>query len=781
MAIIKFMLGNLKRRKSYSIIISILVFLTGLILTVTISTVISAYQAFDNSFENMEGPHVFYLFSKDNFKPEFQQWYEKQQDIESVKLRYAKSINGGVLEKNGKTLRDSIDYRLFEYTPSDNMRLIDSYYAINRELSKGEIYIPYLFKDEYKLAVGENVDFVFGTKKMSFKIVGFIEDPVSGGAMDSSKYLFISSADYNTFSELGSDKVYEQIQMRVHFSSYDIVSASNIGKKFMDEYGANVSFSKTYSIMKNTILTLPNICLIVVITFAAFLCIITITILRYAILATIEVEYLNIGIVKALGFTPIMVRISMTGQYALLAFVSSILSLIAGAVITPVIGRIMLQSSGLYFSGSLSITVGLLILLALVIIISLVSYVTSWRTKKLTPIRAIANGLSPIYFSSRLNVKLERIRFLPFNIRMSLKQVVSKSKRYILLITISAMLSFSLIFSLGLMNLFNSEKAINMLGMETPDIEIDTSTKSEVATLITNIKNDYAVEWTTLRCWRQLEIDGEQTIVLIKDDFETTGELMNVKGRHPKNDNEVAISNLLKTRYGKDIGQYLSIKDKNGNTHQFIITGVFQTVEEGGILARITEDGMKVLEPKFELNEGYIKLKDHSNVDNVIREMKSRYTGYEEISNERKQSLEQINTIKAVFGAISKLVFALTIIIIGFITLLVMKITIYSETNEMGIYKALGFSSARIRLQLILRFVIITLLGGLIGAILEAFIGSKVFSMALGFVGIARINIDFDLLITLISIGIICVIALLSAYASSGNTKKLSAYTLIKE
>lgn len=781
MAILKFMLGNLKNRKSYSIIICILVFLTGLILTVTISTAQSGYQAFNSSFENMEGPHLLYWFSENSFNPELQQWFEKQPDVESVKLRNTKSINGGVLEQDGKKLKESIDYSLFEYDPSDKMRLIDAYYPAQKELSKGEIYLPYLFMTEYGLSVGEDVDFVFGTQKMHFRIVGFIEDPISGGAMDNSKYLFVSHSDLNTFSELGADKVYRQIQMRVHFSKYDMVCANKIGKDFMELYGAKVSFVKTYTIIENSILALPNIAIVVVITFAILLSIITITILRYAILATIEADYLNIGILKALGFTPMMVQISITGQYAFLAFISGILSLISCVIITPVVGQMLLKSSGLYFNGNLYFVRGVLILIALVLVISIVSYITSRRTKKLTPIRAITNGIAPVYFSSRLNVKLETIRFLPFNIRMSLKQVLSKSKRYILLISISVLLSFSLVFSFGLMKFFNSDKALNILGIEFPDIEINTSTKAAAVTLLKNIKNDYTVEWTTLQCSRQLKIDGEETIAKIKDDFDLTGELTNLQGRHPKHDNEVAISNLLKTKYGKGVGDYLSIKDKEGKAHQFIITGVYQTIDEGGMLVRISELGMKVLDSEFELNEAYVKLKDHSNVENVINEMKAKYKDYEEISNERKQTQESIDTIKSVFSAISKLVFVLTIIIIGFITLLIMKITVYTETNELGIYKAIGFSSARIRLQLILRFVIVALLGGLIGAILATFFGSKIFSIALRFVGISSIKIDFDLLNTLFSVGTICVIAMLSAYVSSGNTKKVSAYALIKE
>ncbi len=775
------MLGNLKKRKTYSIIICILVFFTGLILTVTISTVQSANQAFDSSFNNMEGPHLNYWFLENNFKPEFEEWFKNQQGVESVKLVNTSFINGGVLEQVGRTLRESSDYTLLKYNPSDGMRLIDAYYPAENKLSEGEIYLPYLFKTKYKLSTGENVDFAFGSQKMVFKIVGFIEDPLSGGDMDDSKFLFVSSADIDRLNELGAEKVNHYIQMRVRFSEYIEITVNRTGNKFLEKYGSKVNFVKDYSLMKVPILTLPKIALIVLITFSALLCLITIAILRYAILATIEADYLNIGIVKALGFTPLMVLISITGQYALLAFISGVLSLIAGIIITPVVGQIMLNSSGLYFSGMLDFVVGLLILLVLVLIISLFSYITASRTKKITPVRAITNGIAPVYFSSRLNVRLENLRFLPFDIRMALKQVLSKSKRYILLIFISALFSYALVFSFGLLQLFNSEKALNMLGAEFSDIELDTGTKAEVIKIISEIKKDYDVEWITLRRSTQINVEGNKITAKVKDDFDLTGELTNLEGRHPKHNNEAAISYLVKERIGKGVGEYISIKDKMNMTHQFIITGVFQTIDEGGALVRIPESGMKVLDPKFELNEAYIKLKDHSDVDDTINEMKANYTDYEELSNERKQTQDKIDTIKSVFSIISKLVFVLTIIMISFITLLIMKITVYAETNELGVYKALGFSSARIRLQLAQRFLIVTLSGGIIGVLLEALFGSEIFSLALRGAGISSVRIDFNFLTALITVTIISLIALLSAYVSSGNVKKVSAYTLIKE
>ncbi len=780
MAVIKFILANLKNRKSYSIVIGILIFLTGLILSVTISTTQKANEAYDIAFNNMEGPHLTYYISVDKYKDEYRTWFENNPEVESVKNRVVKSYNGAFFKKNGRVLKDGTDCYLFVYNSADKMRLIDTSNSGNT-LSKGEIYMPYVYKTKYDVKVNDMVDYQFGDNKLSFKVMGFVEDPVSGADMMGSKFFFISDEDSNSLSAISRSNLYTAIQQNIRLKEFNESSVYKIEKDFNRNFKALNGGVTTYMENKSGHLALPRIALTLLIAFAVILCIITITILRYSILATIEADYKNIGILKSLGFTPSMVQHAISGQYISIAIFSGILSLLAGIFVTPIIGKIIVESSGLFFTGHLSLIAGILTLFAIVLIITVFSYLTARRTNKITPVQAIANGSSPVYFTSRLSLTLEKMKVIPFDLRMAFKQFTTKSKRYILLITISALLTYALVLFLGLMNMFHSEKAVSLIGGQLYDIELDTQTKSDASRILADIKKDYNIDYCTYRKYEQLVIDDEKTTVAISDDFDSTGQLLTLEGRHPKHDNEIALSTTLEKSFGKGTGKYLTIKDKEGKPHQFLITGIFQTIDNDGKCARMNESGMKALFPDYELNEAYITLKNHDNLDSIISEMQQRYSGYEEISNERTQSEDKMNTIKSIFSGISTLIFVLTVILIGFIILLIMKITIYNENKEFGIYKAVGFSSLRLRLQLTLRFVLITILGSIIGVVLELLTGSQLFSIALRTVGIASFHIDVDLMNILIPILFIMAVSLLSAFVTSRNTKKVSAYSLINE
>lgn len=778
MAILKYVLGNMRRSRSYAIAICILVFLTGLILSVTISTMSYSTKAYDKEYTRIKGPDLLYLISGNKYSDDLGLWFKQRDEVESVRLRHCYYSNGGILQKDNKTIKSNISYHILPYDPGDKMRLIDAVHPPTTYPSKGEIYLPYIYEEFLNISVGDKVDYVFDSHRMSFKVAGFVEEMITGGEMDGENFIYISPFDIDQLIKMNVD---QNVQLRVRLKSADEAACYDISKAFMKVYGTDIVYVKMKPSVMNNIFMLPSIAMAVMFAFAFLLCAITITIMRYAILATIEKDFTDIGIIKALGFTPVMVQVSITVQYALLALLSGTASVIAGIFATPFMGQFVLKTSGLLYEGSLTFAQGFLILIALVAMISLFSFLTARHSKKISPVRAIANGAAPVYFTSRLNVRLTQLKWLPLNFAMTLKQVLTKSKRYLLLIGISAILAYALAFSFSLVDTFQSEKALGMMGAEFSDIEVITDTRAEADLVVSQIKQDYDVEYVSFRSWKQLDVDGDRVAFDIRDDFYASGTIHPLKGHFPKHDNEVAITSLLASRFHKTVGNYLSIKDENGADHEFIITGIFQTIQEGGLEGYIHSSGLKLLYPEFEQNSFYMRLKNIDNIDAVISQMKAKYTGYREIENQKKMREDMLGMMKMVFVSISGLFFVLSLIIISVITLLMIKITVYGEMKELGIYKAVGFSSARLRWQLAQRFAMVTAFGGAFGVLIESLFGSILFSIVMKSAGISSYYINFNILYILLPIVIISALAMIASFLSSGNTKRVSVYGLISE
>lgn len=780
MAILSFMLGNLKKRKSYSIVICILVILAGLILNVSVSSIKNTNIAYDKAIDRINGPHLLYWIYGSDYDEKVADWFKARREVASEQLQTSATYSGSYLTQNNINYFDSGDIFAVKYDVNGNMRVIDGIHSSKAQLKKGEIYLPYIVKTNLGLTVGENIDFKYGSKTMHFLIAGFVEDPIFGGALVGVKNIFISSADFNEFIKSDNGvRIVTFLKIRLKNKTEDNILQVN--KAFMKKYDSIIVYVNEYYSQKNFHLALPMVALGIMIAFSILLIVITLTIMRYAILSTIEADFVNIGILKALGFTPGMVQLAIVGQYAVLALLSGILSIVGGIFAAPLIGRLLLKSSGLYYTGGLSISFSILILLSLIAVIALLAYQTSVKTNSISPIRAISRGMAPNHFSSMVNIPLQRLFFIPFNMRMALKQIVTKTQRYFLLIIIAGLLAYALVFLFGVSSYFNGEKAINILGAQIADIQLNTKSNEMGEQLIKQITRDYDVREVYYESSRQILIEDERSVVEVSDDFDKTGKLKLIEGRHPKHDNEIAVSFLMESRYKKKIGDFLSLKGKDGMTHEFLITGVFQTILEGGYMGRITEEGMKKIDPSFELNEIYIKLKSNHNLDNIINQMKQRYCGYEEISNQYKETMGQLGAVRTVLKQVSQLVFVLTIIIISFITLLIMKVTVFGELTELGIYKAIGFSSGRLRYQLSLRFLLICLAGSLLGIGTEFFSGSALLSLSLQYVGIASVKLSFNAQNCIFATAAITILSLISAYISSSNTKTVTAYSLINE
>ena len=96
--------------------------------------------------------------------------------------------------------------------------------------------------------------------------------------------------------------------------------------------------------------------------------------------------------------------------------------------------------------------------------------------------------------------------------------------------------------------------------------------------------------------------------------------------------------------------------------------------------------------------------------------------------------------IKAVIYVISA-VFALVVV-----SMMCSK-TFVREKIDIGIYKALGFTSGKLRMQFAMRFLMVAFFGIIIGTALSLTLSDKMLSWMLRSMGIARFVIDYRFII----------------------------------
>lgn len=106
---------------------------------------------------------------------------------------------------------------------------------------------------------------------------------------------------------------------------------------------------------------------------------------------------------------------------------------------------------------------------------------------------------------------------------------------------------------------------------------------------------------------------------------------------------------------------------------------------------------------------------------------------------------------------------------------------LYKEQHDLGIYKAQGFSTRKIRLAFALRFGIVALIGAILGILISAWCTDTISTSFLQMIGISRF-ISHPSLLQLLSPGLIVILLfMMFAYLQAGKIKQIEPVILISE
>ena len=112
---------------------------------------------------------------------------------------------------------------------------------------------------------------------------------------------------------------------------------------------------------------------------------------------------------------------------------------------------------------------------------------------------------------------------------------------------------------------------------------------------------------------------------------------------------------------------------------------------------------------------------------------------------------------------------------------LLVKTLIIKKQQEIGIKKALGFSSDQLRIELVLSMLPQIGIGAVIGALIGVATSNKALALMLTSVGIMRSNMDVYPWMGFAAIVFAIVVSFFIIWIISGRIKKISAYSLITE
>lgn len=654
-------------------------------------------------------------------------------------------------------------------------------------LEKGEIYLPLGLKSKLECNIGDTIRMelicgYFG----EFTIKGFVQEPCQGAMNIGWKQVFISKEDYEALYDLCHPLETDEVQFS--FTMVQIKQAQDVDlspTRFQRELNLETgiidisigALNKDQSLRYSTLL--PDVVMNIVLAFVICLFVIILIVMSHSISTEIEIDYVTFGILKAQGFSKEKIRLIIMLQYLFAQTAGIVAGLIAAVPIERTISNIcmgitgVLPKMGLSFGKSLLCMGGFLFVSAIMILLK------TQKVAKISPVRAISGGREEIYFDSRLNMPISK---KALSASLSFRQFISAKKRYLGAVFIVAILVFCMVTVNLTGNILSSREALSSMGLAIPDLEVyymeksqDTECWNEIEKII---ESHTKIKDKNVQISSYASVNGEN---LLCDRYEYPEYINGIaKGRAPLYDNEILITEMVAELLEVEIGDEVTVSFQE-NQETFLISGFYQSGSDSGMAFAMNFEGAKKVGIDTSWAYHYYVLEDTSELKQIEEEINEKYGSflgvwvYDEEENSVWREYEEIVDVLKIIIYTFSILFAFVVV------RMVCTKTFVQERRDIGIYKAIGFTTRKLRLGFGIRFFIIAVLGSILGAILSVLFSAKVLGAVFSLIGLSRVTLEYSFLAVFIPTVAIALSFFLFAYLVSSKIRKVEIKELIIE
>jgi putative ABC transport system permease protein len=787
MAVWKLIKANIKSKKESFIGIAILV----AIITCMLATIISVNRCLDNQYDNaIEGTNtgdIVYIYNSDDIDKEMLKEIASINEVE--KIQQIPCISTRRVLTSQKEYRSMVFF--FAYEPDKQMYQFFDDKGSNTVPGPGEIYLPKAMEKLLDCKIGDKIIVATGNGDESFTITRFFEEPFIGAELIGYKNVLINQDDFNRLRGNNQEACFNMESIHVFIKSEIKDQANYKAGKVLNKINKETGIqngcvtSLVLSESKSVTLMMDNILSAIVSCFAILLLIVVLIVISHNVSSSIEMEYVSFGILKSQGFTNGLIRMSLVIQYILAGIAGSFIGLIGSIYVTDLIGNEFVSLTGLIWEGKLEIGLSMLAVSALFLFLALFTFLKTKKIARISPVQAISLGHEEVYFKGRIDLYVDKMKHIPLSMKLIIKSIVSNMKEYISTLFVIILLTTFTIMATSMNQLTKEENINSMVGTLDSNITIRI-TSDELRSLLEDIRKTIegetriTKEYSTTNSY--FMVDGTQLLGRVID--HTDGVLQPaIEGKNPEFDNEIAITEVVRDELGKDIGDTVII-DNNGVQKEYLIVGICKNMNDLGHNFTILLDGVHKMNPNFTIMDVSFGVEDDSKVAEIVTTLKEQLKEYDNdisIINDQQENDSSNETIRVSILGVTMVIYLISLLFIAIVIGMICKKAFLREKVDLGIYKAVGFTTGNLRLQFSFRFATVVLIGAILGTILNVLTNDMIMSKMLYSIGITNFHTNYTVWNILIPCLWICTCTFVYAWLSSRKIKRISCRMLIQE
>jgi len=718
--------NDILRNKAITLTIMMFVAAAAMLVSLAAILVVNLSGAIDTLMNQAKTPHFMQMHSGEMDSARLAAFVEQHSEIDEYQVLEFLNIDGAQINFEGDSLAGSVQDNGFSVQGEKFDYLLDLDGNII-QVSDGEIYVPIPYMQQGLATVGDKVQ-VAGKE---FTVVGFARDSQMNSLLSSSKRFLVSENDYAEIRGIGS------VEYLIEFRLTDLSALGAFETAYtsagFEANGPTITYplfrllnGLSDGLMIGVILLISALVIAV-----AFLCI------RFTLLAKIEEDYREIGVMKAIGLRVSDIKKIYLVQYAAIAALGSTF----GFALSFVFRGMLLENIRLYMGESESASFAMLfgIISVLFVFLAIIAYVNGVlrRFRKIPPAEAIRFGISQEKSSGGKFFRLSMNRLLSTNVFLGMKDVLARRKLYATMLAVLVISAFIIIVPQNLYNTISSNDFITYLGIGISDLRIDIQQtdhiSEKVAEIAAAMKNDKTVSRYVVLTTKTFTVkmdDGSEERIKVELGNHSIFPLAYADGHAPTAEDEIALSEMNANEMGKNVGDVILLMvDEQEKT--FTVSGIYSDITNGGKTA-------KAVFSNTSANTMWVvvsaDLSNESLIDTKIKEYEDEF-GFAKVSGIDEYILQTFGTtIRSVGKASYAAIFvALTITVL--ITLLFMKMLVAKDRYSIAVMKAFGFTNSDIRAQYVARSIFVLIIGVLLGTFLANTLGEALAGAVIASVG----------------------------------------------
>jgi len=746
--------NDILRNKAITLTTTTFVATAAMLVSLAVILIVNLSGAIDTLMTRAETPHFMQMHSGEMDAAQLAAFVEQHNEIAEFQVLEFLNVDGARIVFEARSLADNVQDNGFSAQSEKFDYLLDLDGNVI-QVSDGEVYVPICYMQDGTAKVGDTL--AVAGKELT--VAGFLRDSQMNSLLASSKRFLVSNKDYTDIRGFGN------VEYLIEFRLKDLSALGAFETAYISADLAANGPTITYPLFRtmNAIsdgLMIAVILLVSVLVVAiAFMCI------RFTLLAKIEEDYREIGVMKAIGLRVSDIKKIYLAEYAAVAATGSLL----GFALSFLFRSMLLENIRLYMGESEHASLTLLfgIVSVLLVFLAIIAYVNSVlkRFQKIPPAEAIRFGIAQERASGTRHFHLSESGLLGTNVFLGVKDVFSRKKLYVTMLAVLVLAAFIITVPQNLHNTIASKGFIAYMGIGDSDLRIDIQQTDHIsekaAEIAIAMENDSAISKyvvLTTKTFRAQMDDGAEERIKVELGDHLVFPLKYAEGRAPTAENEIALSVLNANELDKVIGNGLTLII-DGQEKDLTVCGIYSDVTNGGKTAKavFTDRSAEIMWSVISA-----ELADEALIDGKIADYAERFD-FAKVSGIDDYIVQTFgSTIRSV-GKASYAALAVALAIAILVTLLFVRMLVAKDRYSIAVMKAFGFTNSDITTQYVARSVFVLAIALFLGTFLANTLGEALAGVVISSFGASSFKFEINPFLAYLLFPLIMALAVLAA------------------